>query len=163
MIVGLLIKYNSMLQRLIVFFRSQTQQIAGSQPKSNSSRGPSSSHETQSPIQVTASNNQKLEVNLNASGGSTSKQHLEPYSSNLEATKTSVGTTNAPNSSNASKGKLNSSTLSHQLPSETAATKYVVSGLFIIIFSMHFKNSMFPSFSSIYALILYNTGKTPNK
>ena len=120
------------------FFLSQTQQIAGSQPKSNSSRGPSSSHETQSPIQVTASNNQKVEVNLNASGGSTTKQHLEPSSSNLETNKTSVGTTNAPNSSNASKGKLNNSTFSHQLPSETAATKYVVSGLSIMIFSMCF-------------------------
>ena len=137
--MGLLIKNNSTLQRLIIFFLSQTQQIAGSQPKSNSSRGPSSSHETQSPIQVTASNNQKLEVNLNASGGSTSKQHLEPSSSNLETNKTSVGTTNAPNSSNASKGKLNNSSFSHQLPSETAATKYVVSGLSIIIFPIYLK------------------------
>ena len=100
---------------------AQTQVITGSQPKSNSSCGPSSSHDSQSVNQGAVNHNQKLEDNLSASGGSTSKQHLETTISNSEVNKTSVCTPNVPVST--SKGKSNSSTIPHQTPSETAGTK----------------------------------------
>lgn len=102
---------------------AQTQVATGSQPKSNSSCGPSSSHDTQSVNQSAANHNQKLEDNLSASGGSTSKQHLETTVSNSEVNKTSMCTPNIPVSSTTSKGKISNSTFSHQTPLETSGIK----------------------------------------
>ena len=101
---------------------SQTQQITGSQPKSNSNSGPSSSHETQLVNQGIANNNQKLEDNTSTLGGSTRNKHTEPSTPNLEVNKTSMKNPNALNFSDTSKGKTGNSNFS-QPQSETIGTK----------------------------------------
>merc|ERR1712223_1454346 len=91
---------------------SQTQRSTGSQPKSNSSSGPSSSHETQLVNQGIANNNQKLEDNTSTLGGSTRSKHTEPSTPNLEVNKTSMKNPNALNFSDTSKGKTGNSNFS---------------------------------------------------
>lgn len=99
-----------------------TQVASGSQPKSSSGCSPTSSHDTQSSHQGTATLSPKPAVNLNASGGETSKQHLESATGTVEVSSKSLGTSNVVHvSANASKTKTSASNAVQQPPSETAA------------------------------------------
>ena len=79
-----------------------------------------SSHDAQSSHQGTATLNPKPAVNLNASGGVTSKQHLESATGTVEVSGTSLGTSNIVQiSSNASKTNTSTSNTVQPPTSET--------------------------------------------
>ena len=97
-----------------------TQVATGSQPKISSGCSPMSSHDTQSSHQGTATLSPKPAVNLNASGGTTTKQHLESATGTLEVSGTSLGTSNVVQvSPNASKTKTSTSNTVQPPASET--------------------------------------------
>ena len=99
-----------------------TQVATGSQPKSSSGGSPMSSHDTQSSNQGTATLSLKPAATLNTSGGATGKQHLESATCAVEASSTSLSTSNVVHvSPNASKTKTSSGNSVQQSPSETSA------------------------------------------
>ena len=101
---------------------ASTQVATGSQPKGSSGGSPMSSHDTQSSNQGTATLSPKPAATLNTSGGATGKQHLETATCAVEASSTSLSTSNVVHAShNASKTKTSSGNSVQQSPSETTA------------------------------------------